>query len=125
MASHRREPPMLGLRLITVLALAAALIAGCGGDQSGGGDGDDPSSITVSASDFGDEWPLTVDSGTLRCEPPSAVVFETGGTEYGVNGMAVTNGYDEIDPIWADDPEGISPKVSISPLIERGLELCE
>jgi len=84
-----------------------------------------PGSLYVSASDFGDEWPLTVTSGTLRCEAPSVVVFSAGGVEYGVNGMATTQGYPEIDPIWADDPSEYIPKKNIGPLIQRGLELCD
>lgn len=110
---------MMRIGLVGVLALA---LTACGGSDTG----DDSSTITVSASDFGDEWPLTVDSGTLRCEPPSAVVFETDdGREYAVNGMAATNGYDEIEPIWAEDPSGNAPRMNIGPLIDRGLELCD
>ena len=102
----------------TAAFLALALTA-CGGTGSGDGDG-----VTVSRSEYGDSWPLTVDSGTLRCEPPSAVVFKVDGTDYGVNGMAKTNGYADIAPIWAADPSGNAPKKNIAALIQRGLELC-
>ena len=79
----------------------------------------------VKRSDYGDAWPLTVDSGTLRCEGAGAVVFVApDGTEYGVNGMA--SKYADIDPIWvAPDPSLPNLRKSIGPLIERGLALCD
>jgi hypothetical protein len=53
------------------------------------------------------------------------VVFTApNGREYAVNGMASGRGYADIDPIWRDAP-GPAPKVSIGPLIDVGLELCE
>lgn len=84
--------------------------------------------LEVSRSDFGDDWPLTVERGTLACEEPSAVIFTTGGTTYAVNGMASgladQRGWEaEIDPIWAEGEA--APRKNIGPLIDRGLELCE
>jgi len=38
--------------------------------------------------------------------------------------MALTAGYDAIDPIWADYPDEFIPKKNIGPLIQRGLELA-
>lgn len=100
--------------LATAIAL---LVVACGGSAADG--------RPVSKSDYGDEWPLTVDHGTLRCEGASAVVFVApDGTEYGVNGTALAD-YPEIDPIWANDPSGVAPKVNIGPLITDGLELCD
>jgi len=85
-----------------------------------------PMEAQISRADFGDEWPLTVDEGELRCEPPSRVVFtDPDGKEWGVNGMAVTHGYPEIDSIWADNPDFPDTKKSIGPLIDRGLAMCE
>ena len=83
----------------------------------------------VHRSDYGEAWPLTIDRGTLRCEPPGTVVFTApDGTQYAVNGMAEgQQGLADIEPIWRDDPDppaGADLKVSIHPLIERGLELC-
>lgn len=39
--------------------------------------------------------------GDASCESPSSIVFTAGGHEYAVNGLAFSNGYDDIDPIWA------------------------
>lgn len=83
----------------------------------------------VSSDEFGADWPLTVDSGDLSCEGSNgfgAVVFtDPDGNEYGVNGVAAGQGYSPIDPIWKDDPELAGLKISIGPLIDRGLSLCK
>lgn len=83
----------------------------------------------VSREMLGDEWPLTVDEGVLRCDGPAAagaVFFETKGRQYPVNGIARgrSNGI-EIDEIWADDPDIPGAKLNIGVLIDRGLKLCE
>ena len=88
---------------------------------------DDPAH--VSRAELGDEWPLTVEEGTLRCDgaqQAGAVFFETDGRVYPVNGIARgrTDG-PEIDEIWADDPDFEGAKKNIGVLIERGLALCE
>lgn len=88
---------------------------------------DDPAH--VSRAELGEEWPLTVEEGTLRCDgakEAGAVFFEADGRVYPVNGIARgrTDG-PEIDGIWADDPDFAGAKKNIGILIERGLELCE
>jgi hypothetical protein len=122
---------MRSRRLITPTVLALVLSA-CGAYKSFTSTPEDSSSKPVAASssldvsraDFGDEWPLTVGSGTLSCDG-DAVTFTTGGTTYGVNGTARTlNEWPDIDPIWAKDPSGLAPKKDIGPLIDRGLDLC-
>jgi hypothetical protein len=106
-------------RTFIILAL---VLTGCGSYGDGGGD--EGGGLEVSQADFGKDWPLTVQSGTLNCEGAGAVTFTTDGTTYAVNGLA--SGMDrwpEIDPIWADEPHGL--KKNIGPLIDRGLELCD
>jgi hypothetical protein len=96
--------------------MAATLLTACGSSDGGG--------VQVSRSDFGKDWPLTVESGTLNCEGAGAVTFTADGTTYAVNGLA--SGMDEwpeIDSIWADAPGGL--KKDIGPLIDRGLEICD
>jgi hypothetical protein len=41
----------------------------------------------------------------------------------GVNGMA--SSYEDINPIWADDPASPGLKKNIGPLINAGLEMCD
>ena len=76
---------------------------------------------------FGKHWPLTVEAGVVSCEPPYSVIFmDPEGTRYAVNGQAMTS-YPElprIDRIWAPDPEDPVLKIDISPVLDRGLELC-
>jgi hypothetical protein len=89
----------------------------------------------INTYNFSGEWPLTVSAGKLECEKVSGspdaqlVTLTTGGTTYAVNGMA--RGYAEkrgwvaIDEIWKADPEFPKLKVTIGPLIDKGLDLCK
>lgn len=91
-------------------------------------------STMVSSSDMKEKWPLSVESGMLRCEPlpamPKAqlVTFTSNGKIYAVNGTASghakKNGWRQIDEIWKDNPEISGLKINIGPLIDRGLALC-
>ncbi len=83
----------------------------------------------VSRAEVGHEWPLTVDSGELFCEPPGLVGFRASdGRTFAVNGTAGAR-YPTIEPIWARDRAasklvGEDMRVSIGPLITAGLVLC-
>ena len=61
---------------------------------------------TISRADFDEDWPFTVDSGTLACRSlAKAVTFTAGGTTYAVNGTASTlQTAVPVDPIWAYAP---------------------
>ncbi|MFJ6787465.1 DUF2511 domain-containing protein [Streptomyces angustmyceticus] len=84
----------------------------------------DTRSAVVTASRF-EEWPFTVDAGTLHCRDGMSVTFEVNGTEYGVNGTAQDLGYPSVKPIWADDQElGNGLKVDISEVLDYGRSLC-
>jgi hypothetical protein len=138
-----RRGRVLGGAVVAVLLLAAVVVA-LGDDDStvarrGTGDASSApgSGGAVAARDGAlayDElvpeliseadWPLTVRRGTLTCVDGLFVVYAVGGVTYAVNGTARGRGYDEIEPIWADDPEIEGIKVSIKPLIDVGLSLC-
>ena len=78
----------------------------------------------VAAGDFGDDWPLTVEGGTLACSL-GQVTFVREGVEYAVNPVAQMTGlYQGIDPLRADHPAA-DAKRSLDPLIDAGLDLCE
>lgn len=83
----------------------------------------DPQSKEVSAAEYGDKWPFTVGSGTIRYIEPQKVVFSTStGATYALNGAAQKE-YAAVDPIWLDNPKIPGAKVSLSPFIQLGLEL--
>ena len=111
--AHSRSPAVL-----LVISLLVVL-AGCGGAAN---------ERHLSRSDYGADWPLTVESGTLRCEGAGAVVFKAGGTTYAVNGfangMAEQHGWADVADIWADDASSDGGKKNIGRLIDDGLKLC-
>ena len=97
-----------------ILSLIVLTVFGCGPA---------PGTRQVSRADFGEEWPLTVESGLLRCQA-GAVTFETGGSVYAVNGLAMNNQQNlDIGPIWASGVN--TPKKSMSPLVDAGTALCD
>jgi hypothetical protein len=106
---------LISKSLWLVCLIVVLFLVGCGGGN-------------VSSEEFGSSWPLNVDSGDLRCEGSKgfgAVVFtDPDGNEYGLNGVALSQGYPPIDPIWKDSPELPGLKVSLGPLIDRGLAMC-
>lgn len=111
MTRHRRALQVL----VGVLALAAA---SCGGDHPKG-------SAEVSRADFGDEWPLTVEQGELRCDR-GVLTFTADESTYALNAAALeATDHPEIDSIWADDPKDENGlHMSLSPLLARAGELC-
>jgi len=83
----------------------------------------------VSRAEFGDRWPLTVESGTLRCEPDygTALVIVVGNVKYALNGRArgqidQTGWRDSRELVRKDQDGGLA---NVGPLIERGLALCK
>jgi hypothetical protein len=90
-----------------------------------GGDDLAANEARMSRSEYGKDWPLTVEAGVVRCEGAGAVTFTTGGTTYAVNGLARGMGtYPDVHAIWADDPDFEGLKKYIGPIIDRGLALC-
>jgi hypothetical protein len=81
----------------------------------------------VSRAELAREWPLTVEEGTVRCvdiEGFHGVLFGVDGRWYAVNGIArITTASAKIDELVAHDASGA--KKDVSPLIERGLALCD
>ena len=80
----------------------------------------------LSRADFGKRWPLTVEAGVVSCEQHSVIFMDPEGIRYAVNGTAIAHypKLPEIDRIWAPDPKIPGAKINISPVIDRGLELC-
>lgn len=97
----------------------ALIVGACGGNGVG------------ASKDYAEAWPFTVSGGTLRCDGPGWVTFETGGETYAINGLASgrapEEGWRDIDDIWANAPDvaGFGIKKDIGPIIDDGLMLCE
>lgn len=91
----------------------------------------------VNATMFGEEWPLTVEAGTLVCEAvpapmevQSVFFVDAAGAIYAVNGTArgtiATHGWNDFETIWKPDPTSSTGiKVNVGPLITAGLEICD
>ena len=75
-----------------------------------------------------DQWPFSIASGVLVCEQESITLTANGKT-YAVNGTAKTRGknlgWRDAREIWQDNVALPGTKVSIGPLIAKGLRLCE
>lgn len=111
-------PRQLVLMGLAFVALIAVFVWSQSGSQS-------PPRGFVSRELLGADWPLTVDSGTLRCEPPQLVVIDVGGTTYAVNGSAKgTARWADADVITAPHPTIAGGRKDAGPLIRRGLDLC-
>jgi len=114
------------------LEVAAALVAvgllpGCASGVTGDGTAAHDQSKTIGKSTFAD-WPLTVDSGVLKCAGSGGVgkvTIVVSGKPYALNGSAKGDKANlDIQSIWAD--EGTAGlKRDIGPLIQDGLRLCK
>lgn len=146
-----------GMAKVFAVIIALFVIIWIGGSFTGGNSTSNPQqpkSETISKEQFGKKWPLAVDKGIVKCLPigNGAVVFESGGKTYAVNGtakgFATKQGFFPIDEIWVTDPEfqqmakeiaksekkpieevikamGTPPKINISPVLDTGLKLCK
>lgn len=109
---------------VAVASIAFVVLGACAATELE--EGEFSGEVTVSRSEYGSEWPLTVDEGVLGCKGAGEVYFTAEGQTYAVNGTAqgASDGAD-IDAIWADDPNASGLKINIGPLIDEGLPLCE
>jgi hypothetical protein len=116
-----------------VLAAGALAVLGCGGADDPGGSGREnpsggrPQAIKISASDLPrGTWPLTVSSGELRCEGAAEVIFSGPGLrDYGVSVAAVKRGLPPLEGLWKREPGRPRVPMDITPLLARGLALCD
>ncbi|TCM68372.1 uncharacterized protein DUF2511 [Acinetobacter calcoaceticus] len=83
----------------------------------------DKPSQTLSKEAYGESWPFSVDSGTLRCDPNGNVLLRTAGRDYIVNG-APTDLYPSILQITQSEPAGSENKKSTQPILQAGTKLC-
>lgn len=90
----------------------------------------DQNGVMIDKAEYGDDWPYTVESGRLYCDPPgSNVVMESGGTVYALNGRAMGNaaqrGYvNARESITPRDEYGYFTVGDSQKIISRGLSMC-
>lgn len=106
---------------VAALIVALSVLSGCGADDK---------VKTVSATDFGNAWPFTVDSVDLMCDGPSpkALARTADGTIYALNGSARTQAKDRG---WADGQDITKPnptmptiKMDYSNFVQIAQDLC-
>ena len=120
-----------------LVVFAALLLAGCGSKSDSATTAatstlSPPVEAYVSGGDLGEDWPLTVPGGTLRCEGPGAVSFQADeGIIYAVNATGKawsrTNNlaWRDVELIQAPDPSAPGKFRSADALIARGVALCD
>ena len=85
-------------------------------------------SRVITADEYGDQWPLTVDRAKLCCRH-NAVWLKVNRKRYGLNGTSygLLERYGlrvrELEEIWRSNPEIEGLRVNIGPLIQDGLML--
>lgn len=109
------------MKLKHLLGFAAAALVGIGIAKVM----DDPKTIRVSAADFGEAWPLTVESGDVSCRNKGEAVFIHGSTTYALNGIAKRNDTAAIEDISKPHPMFDDIKMPSQPLIDAALKLCK
>lgn len=87
--------------------------------------------VTLTAKDV-KEWPFSFDSITIRCEFTPAVVGENNGVLYALNGIAnsqaSSKGFTPVTPssnVWLDNKDIPGTKISISAVIDAGINACK
>lgn len=109
-------------RMLAVIGTGALLaLAGCGADTK---------TETVSNKDFGENWPFTVESVELSCEPgpPKALMKTLDGTLYALNASALKIASERG---WSDARDLAKPsrwvpsvKMDYVSISQRAIDLC-
>lgn len=73
--------------------------------------------LFISQKEYGDKWPFTVSQGLLECIPPGIILFRVKDKAYGMNNLAHSQNYTNINKIR-------KPHFDMVPIINKGLELC-
>lgn len=122
--SPAKAPPngCLGIILLAII-VAGVWMWFSGGSDSQAEQTAAQNTLAVSASEYGETWPFTFDSGQLGCDRMAAYV-EHDGIKYALNGVARgVAGMHPTEEVWKD---AATPglKVDIGPMIEKALSLC-
>ena len=82
----------------------------------------------LNKSDYGDDWPFSVQSGTVQCMDGFVVVFKTGNDTYALNDAARLSGeYKNIKEILRADANYPGKKImmDLSQIEFEGLKQCD
>jgi len=105
-----------------LVVIFTLILFGCGGNVK---------TKKITKADYGSDWPVSVEEGTVKCIDGTYVVFEALGKVYAVNDSAKNesimreHGWSNIDDIRLDDPAAPETKVNITPILSTGLILCK
>lgn len=114
--------------LLVIIFMAFASISSNSPDGTANSTSGRASSLSISSFDIGEpwsgeDWPFTLERGTLACAA-DAVTFSANGMKYAVNGFASSRGYADIGPIWRNNASIPGTKINIGSVLDSGLKLC-
>ena len=106
------------------------VLAGVGTLLALGGCEAESKTVTVSSKDFGDDWPFTVESVQLLCEPnpPKALLKTSDGTVFALNAGAIKiakeRGWSDARDLSKPSRWVPSVKMDHVSISQRAIELC-
>lgn len=110
--------------VVLLLAVALITVVACGGGDSGG-------EKLATADEFGQAWPLSVDSGTVSCIGGGDVVIShelalmtIDGTTYGLNQDALDANYPDLEFLRIDNPAIPGVRLDLGTLISLAIRQC-
>lgn len=101
--------------LVTALVVGTVVVLSMGGGKR------------VTAEEFGQDWPFSVNEGSVNCEGNSALTFTSRGTVYALNGNATAYlKAADLAPIWLDDPKfpDLGVKKNVGPVFDLAELQC-
>jgi hypothetical protein len=87
--------------------------------------------LILKQAEYQGNWPFRVSEGILECLPSGIITFKVDDKTYAVNRLANSRDYLKIDEIWRNAPITLeqdtssNQKIELSPIINKGLELCQ
>ncbi|MCU1716804.1 YebY family protein [Pseudomonas sp. 5P_3.1_Bac2] len=86
--------------------------------------------LMINAQEYGEAWPFTVAEVQLQCHPGMVLLVKDleSGDSYPINGAASASAdklkLKPLENIWRSDPQVEDAKISLNPVIQRGISLC-
>lgn len=85
----------------------------------------------LDAEDYGLQWPFTMPEAYLMCLDGNAIAAmdPESGVMYAVNGAANSKAkrlaLEPLNSVWRENPELPGTRISVSTMIDKGLQLCD